>query len=153
MQIRFPPLVTAAATNSQHHEHSAFFGTLRRFSPYRRTNSFFRLPQILSSQHFFALASFRALRVICCAPPHHPSTPLRHLSPPFNLHRARVRRNHGRLPSNRCIESAQTRRARALTLLHRASDTTLGLPITNRGKRASDHFRVTNNLSGTLVIV
>jgi len=27
------------------------------------------------------------------------------------------------------------------------------LPITNRGKRASDHFRVANNLSGTLVII
>jgi len=27
------------------------------------------------------------------------------------------------------------------------------LPITNRGKRASDHFRVTDNLSGTLVII
>src|ERR1700682_1870576 len=77
------------------------------------------------------LASFRALRVICCAPPHHLNTPLRHPSAPFNLHRARVRRNRGRLPSSRCIESAQTRHARAPTLLHRASDTTLGLLRTN----------------------
>ena len=123
--------------NSQHHEHSASFGTVRRFSPYRRTNSFFRLPQALSSQYFFALASFRALRVICCAPPHHLNTPLRHSSAPFNLHRARVRRNRGRLPSSRCIESAQTRHARAPTLLHRASDTTLGLI----GTYQSNHLR------------
>ena len=99
---------------------------------YRRTNSFFQLPQALYSQHFFALASFRVLRVICCAPPHHLSTSLRHPSAPFNLHRARVRRDRGRLPSSRCIESAQTRHARAPTLLHRASDTTLGLPGTDR---------------------
>ena len=110
-------------------------------SPYRRTNSFFRLPQALSSQHFFALASFRTLRVICCAPPHHLSTPLRHPSVPFNLHRARVRRNRGRLPSSRCIESAQTRHARAPTSLHRASDTTLGLPITNPPKLPRTPFR------------
>jgi hypothetical protein len=52
-------------------------------------------------------------------PPHHPNTPLRRPSPPFNLHRARARRNRGRLPSSRCIESAQTHRAPALTLPHR----------------------------------
>jgi hypothetical protein len=31
----------------------------------------------------------------------------------LNLHRARVRRNHGRLPSNGFIERAPERRARA----------------------------------------
>ena len=46
---------------------------------------------------------------------------------PLNLHRARVRRNRGRLPSSRCIESAQTDRARATFFRPRASDTTLGL--------------------------
>jgi len=30
------------------------------------------------------------------------------VSPPFNLHRARVRRNHGRLPSNGFIERAKS---------------------------------------------
>ena len=65
-----------------------------------------------------------------CAPPHHLSTSLRHPSAPFNWHRARVRRNRGRLPSSRCIESAQTLHPRAPTLLHRASDTTLGLIVT-----------------------
>ena len=34
-------------------------------------------------------------RVGCCAPPHHPNTPAHRPSTPFNLHRARVRRNHG----------------------------------------------------------
>jgi hypothetical protein len=34
----------------------------------------------------------------------------------LNLHKARVRRNHGRLPSNGFIESAPEHRARALFL-------------------------------------
>jgi hypothetical protein len=54
------------SNNSPQRENPACFATIRRSSPYRRTNSFFRLPQTLSSQHFFALASFRVLRVICC---------------------------------------------------------------------------------------
>jgi hypothetical protein len=61
------------SNNSPQREIPACVATIRRSSPYRRTNSFFRLPQTLSSQHFFALASFRVLHVICCAPPHHPN--------------------------------------------------------------------------------
>jgi hypothetical protein len=46
----------------------------------------------------------------------------------LNLHRARVRRNRGRLPSSRCIESAPEHHAFILILLlMRASDTSLGL--------------------------
>jgi hypothetical protein len=37
--------------------------------------------------------------------------------PPLNLHRARVRRNRGRLPSSRCIESAPEHHAFILILL------------------------------------
>jgi len=51
---------------------------------------------------------------------------------PLNLHSARVRRNRGRLPSSRCIESARTHRARARPLPPRASDTTLGLLARSR---------------------
>src|SRR5580692_4754386 len=51
----------------------------------------------------------------------------------LNLHRARVRRNRGRLPSSRCIESARTHRARACALPLRASDTTLGLLDSSEG--------------------
>ena len=58
---------------------------------------------------------------------HSPGAPLHRSVPPLNLHRARVRRNRGRLPSSRCIESARTHRARACALPARASDTTLGL--------------------------
>jgi hypothetical protein len=50
--------------------------------------------------------------------------------PQLNLHNTRVRRNPQRLPSSRCIESAQ-HRARARILPARASDTALRLPITN----------------------
>jgi hypothetical protein len=44
--------------------------------------------------------------------------------------------------ASRCIESAQSHRARVHALPTRASDTALRLPITNRGKSASDHFRL-----------
>src|SRR5260370_21358978 len=69
-------------------------------------------------------ALYGALRHSLRAPPHRSV-------PPLNLHRARVRRNRGRLPSSRCIESAQTHRARACALPARASDTTLGLLARN----------------------
>jgi len=61
---------------------------------------------------------------------HSLGAPLHRSFLPLNLHRARVRRNRGRLPSSRCIESAQTDRARATFFRPRASDTTLGLPGT-----------------------
>jgi hypothetical protein len=51
--------------------------------------------------------------------------------PQLNLHNTRVRRNPERLPSSRCIESAQSRRARVRILPIRASDTALRLPGTN----------------------
>src|SRR5260370_23051640 len=76
-------------------------------------------------------ALYGALRHSLRAPPHRSV-------PPLNLHRARVRRNRGRLPSSRCIESAQTHRARACALPARASDTTLGL-------LAQDSFRLPVN--------
>ena len=49
----------------------------------------------------------------------------------MNLHNTRVRRNPERLPSSRCIESAQSRRGRVRILPIRASDTALRLPVTN----------------------
>jgi hypothetical protein len=58
---------------------------------------------------------------------HSLGAPLHRSFLPLNLHNTRVRRNRGRLPSSRCIESAQAHRARVYSLLTRASDTTLGL--------------------------
>jgi hypothetical protein len=46
--------------------------------------------------------------------------------PQLNLHNTRVRRNPERVPSSRCIESAQ-HRARTRSLPARASDTALRL--------------------------
>src|SRR5579863_9542266 len=43
------------------------------------------------------------------------------------LELGRVRRNHGRLPSSRCIESAPEQPARTSLFSKRASDTALGL--------------------------
>ena len=58
---------------------------------------------------------------------HSLGAPLHRSFLPLNLHNARVRRNRGRLPSSRCIESARTHRTRVRALPARASDTTLGL--------------------------
>src|SRR6266850_5451981 len=69
---------------------------------------------------------------VLCTSPHSFGAPRRPTFPPLNLHRARVRRNRGRLPSSRCIESAPEHPAFILILLlTRASNTSLGLPVTN----------------------
>jgi hypothetical protein len=80
-----------------------------------------------SSRYFFAVANLLAHGALYGALRHSLRAPPHRSVPPLNLHRARVRRNRGRLPSSRCIESAQTHRARACALPARASDTTLGL--------------------------
>ncbi len=75
---------------------------------------------------------------------------LRRTSTPYllNLHRARVRRNRGRLPSSRCIESAPEHHALILILLlMRASDTSLGLPGTNLAVAGPDYFRLADKLA------
>ena len=83
-----------------------------------------------SSRYFFAVANLLAHGALYGALRHSLRAPPHRSVPPLNLHRARVRRNRGRLPSSRCIESAQTHRARACALPARASDTTLGLLVT-----------------------
>src|SRR5208337_5405080 len=90
----------------------------------------FQLLQPRSSRSFFATACFGSATVRYRALPHSLGTTSRRSFPPLNLHNDRVRRNHGRLPSSRCIESAPTHRARACSLLARASDTTLRLART-----------------------
>ena len=65
--------------------------------------------------------------VRCRDLPHSLGTTPRRSFPRLNLHNDRVRRNRGRLPSSRCIESARTHRAPACAVPLRASDTTLGL--------------------------
>jgi hypothetical protein len=90
----------------------------------------FQLLQPRSSRSFFATACFGTATVRCRALPHSLGTTPRPSFPRLNLHNDRVRRNHGRLPSSRCIESARTHRARVCALPLRASDTTLRLLIT-----------------------
>src|SRR6266851_7192809 len=74
---------------------------------------------------------------VLCASPHSFGAPRRPTFPLLNLHRVRVRRNRGRLPSSRCIESAPEHHASILILLSmRASDTSLGLLVTYRMSRS-----------------
>src|SRR5258708_39795531 len=93
MQLRSPPLVTAAASNnSLHQQNSACFATVRCGSPYRTTNLFFPLPRWLALPHSLAETTFRTHRLIYCAPLDSPGASRRQPLPTFNLHRARVRR-------------------------------------------------------------
>src|SRR5258708_5623644 len=108
MQLRSPPLVTAAASNnSLHQQNSACFATVRCGSPYRTTNLFFPLPRWLALPHSLAETTFRTHRLIYCAPLDSPGASRRQPLPTFNLHRARVRRAE-RLRSNGLIERAQS---------------------------------------------
>src|SRR5207249_11390838 len=64
---------------------------------------------------------------------------------------ARIRRKRQRLPSSRCIESARTHRARACSLLTRASDTTLRLLDTDQHVANLDYFGTRNTDESNLL--
>src|SRR5208283_4352427 len=108
-------------------EFFACFDPLRTALPCSGMDLLFQLLQPRSSRSFFATACFGSATVRYRALPHSLGTTSRRSFPPLNLHNDRVRRNHGRLPSSRCIESARTHRARVCALPHRASDTILRL--------------------------
>src|SRR5437879_11176777 len=82
-----------------------------------------------------------ALRGTASTHPHTRSFPL------LNPHKARVRRNHGRLPSSRCIESAQSHRARGRILPTRASDTALRLIRAYPDRDDGSAQRITSELA------
>jgi hypothetical protein len=89
----------------------------RNFSaPCRSTNLVFPASTAFVPRQSCALSRPTAFRVVFRTPPHHSGAPRYHRSTPFNPHRSRVRRNHGRLPSSRCIESAPEHRAPSLFL-------------------------------------
>jgi len=71
---------------------------------------------------------------------HSLATPQSHPFPHLNLHSARICRTRRRLPSSRCIESAQPHPARERILPARASDTALGLPGTSRTEPVSEQL-------------
>src|SRR5882724_9115212 len=66
-----------------------------------------------------------AAGIVCRALPHNLGAPSHHTFPQLNLHKARVRRNHGRLPSNGFIERAPEHPARAHFFPESASDKAL----------------------------
>src|SRR6266446_10107461 len=71
---------------------------------------------------------FSSSAVACRALPHSLGASGHRTCPQLNLHRARVRRNHGRLPSHGFIERAPEHRARVNFFLEaRASDKALTL--------------------------
>ncbi len=76
---------------------------------------------------------FSSSGVLCRALPHSLGASRHRTFPQLNLHRAHVRRNHGRLPSHGFIERAPEHRARVIFFLEaRASDKALTLPSHNR---------------------
>jgi hypothetical protein len=64
---------------------------------------------------------------VCCALPRNLSGPPHRIFPPLNLHRARVRRNHGRPRPNGCIGRAPSALPVSASRRERASDTALAL--------------------------
>jgi hypothetical protein len=129
MSWRRLELPCSAESRSYARWRKSYRGTLRSLLPYRRPNFFFRLLHTLSSQHFSAIASFQARRIICCAPPHSPDAPQRRPFTPFNLHRARIRRRAASFKSLYRKRANTPSSCRRIALC--ASDTTLGLPGTN----------------------
>ena len=78
----------------------------------------FRKPPPLLSQawflyEFYAFVTLSTPALACRAMPHNLSSSRHRTFPQLNLHKARVRHKHGRLPSNGFIESAPEYRARA----------------------------------------
>jgi hypothetical protein len=100
--------------------------------PWRRTNLFFLPRHASRSRQYCVAVPFSSVSVTFPTLPCASLRPQHRRSTPFKLHNAPVCRNRGRPPSSRSIESAPS----ALLRLHfswiRASDTSLGLPITDR---------------------
>jgi hypothetical protein len=67
----------------------------------------------LSSCEFFAFVAYSPPAAVCRPLPHNLDASRHRTFLQLNLHNARVRRNHGRLPSNGFLESAPEHRARA----------------------------------------
>ena len=91
----------------------------------RRSNLFFSLLQTLRSRQLCAAIGSRLHGVVLCASTHSSGAPRHRTFPPLNLHRARVRRNHGRLRSYGFIERAQSTLPNLNSSWKRASDKAL----------------------------
>ena len=125
-------------TTLAYHESSACFGTVRRFSTYRRTNFLFRILHALSSQHFLVMQPTFP-RIVSAVVLRRTTPAHLHATPP--LHSICIG------PASAAIAAAPFKslyRKRAITpssrtpLLHRASDTTLGLLARNNYRLARD---------------
>ena len=105
IQLRSPPLaITAACNNSFQLESATPFGVLPLSTPCRKTNLRFQSTQWCLR---YTPSPKPHPAVICRALPDHLANPPHRCLPSCNLHRARIRRKHGRLPSNEFIERAQ----------------------------------------------
>ena len=83
-------------------------------------NRVFLIFQVFSSRESCAFITSSSFRVVCRALSHRFGSS-RHLTfTQLNLHKARVRRNHGRLPSHGFIERAPEHRAGVTTALEHA---------------------------------
>jgi hypothetical protein len=108
--------------------------------PCPSTNRVFPLSRAISSREFCTYVTLFSLSAGCCAPAHSPGAAGHRTFPPLNLHRARVRRNHGRLPSNGFIERAQSSVLVRSSSAKRASDKALAFIGTTYCKRLSSDF-------------
>ena len=104
-----------------------FFHALRTSVPSLGTDALFQHFDHATHDPFSHSASFRPHTVTCRALQHSLGTARRRSFPPLNLHRARVRRK-SQAASFKSLYRKRANTPRSRTpLLHRASDTTLGL--------------------------
>src|SRR6202035_3033713 len=95
----------------------------------RSSNRAFPLSRAISSREFCTYVTLFSLCAGCCALSHSLRAARHRTFPQLNLHRARVRRNRGRLPSNGFIECAQSTMPASTTPRKGASDKALALIV------------------------
>ena len=109
-QLRSPPAqgTVAARNDSLPQQIFACLSALSLSAPCHSANRALLLSQALFWYESCAFVTYSPPALVCRALPHSLGASRHRTIPPLNLHKARVRRNHGRLRSNGSIERAQT---------------------------------------------
>jgi len=105
----------------RHYETFACFCSLTLFVSSCPTNSFFPLPKVILDAPLLSFQQLSRSPSGCCAFPRLPRSAATPTLPQLNLLNTRIRRNPERLPSSRCIESAQNTPYSCVQLVHSSS--------------------------------
>ena len=107
------------------HETFACVSSLSLSLPCRSTNHVLLLSQLFSRRELSVFLTFSSSRFVRRALPHNSGAPQHRTFPLLNLHRTRVRRNHGQPRSNGFIERARNTLPDFTAQSQRASDKAL----------------------------